>query len=173
MCNFVHLGDFLLSRLLLPVMGLWAGGKISPHPIRCCHLYRASTRISHLFIWVCSLCVTVFQIKGWLDNFFPPDFPRLPLPPIAVMDEKGETLAVHVQSKYGKGQWPPSTALNFQTIITLFLSSRVLGFQAPSLSGPLTHLCDLEVGYGGDGIQSWWCGTGIWTPDLLHASQEL
>ncbi len=45
-------------------------------------------------------------------------------------------------------------------------------WRTPSLSGPWTHLCDLEAGYGGDGLQSWWGGTGIWTRNLLHASQE-
>ena len=30
--------------------------------------------------------------------------------------------------------------------------------RTPSLSGPLTHLCDLEAGYRGDGLQSW-CGS--------------
>ena len=33
--------------------------------------------------------------------------------------------------------------------------------RTPSLLGPLTHLCDLEAGYRGDGLQSWWGGTGI------------
>ncbi len=44
--------------------------------------------------------------------------------------------------------------------------------RTPSLLGPLMHLCDLEAGYRGDGLQSWWGSTGIWTRDLLHPSQE-
>ena len=46
-------------------------------------------------------------------------------------------------------------------VLFFFLTSRVLSFRAPSLSGPLTHLCDLQEGYGGDGLQSWWGSTGI------------
>ena len=33
--------------------------------------------------------------------------------------------------------------------------------RTPSLFAPLKHLCDLEAGYRGDRLQSWWDGTGI------------
>ncbi len=59
--------------------------------------------------------------------------------------------------------------------IKLFLwSSRVLGFRVNHpFQEPLTHICDLEAGYGGClGSKLWWGGTGIQTPDLLHVSQE-
>ncbi len=39
-----------------------------------------------------------------------------------------------------------------------FWSSRVLGFR---VHHPFRHLCNLEAGYRGDGLQSWWGGTGI------------
>ncbi len=45
---------------------------------------------------------------------------------------------------------------------TLFLSSRVLGFRVHHpFQGPLTHLCDLEAGYG-----------GVWAPNFGGAAPE-
>ncbi len=46
----------------------------------------------------------------------------------------------------------------------VILGARLL--RAPSLSGPLTHLCDLEAGYEGDGLQSWITQGGDRTPAL-------
>ena len=51
----------------------------------------------------------------------------------------------------------------------------MLGFRVHHpFQGPLTHLCDLEAGYGGclGSKLFWWGSTGIRTPDLLLESQE-
>ncbi len=72
-------------------------------------------------------------------------------------------------SKWSHNNAPQNSAAKY--VFFLVIPGARLS-RAPSLSGPLTHLCDLVEGYRGDGLKSWWGGTGIWTRNLLHASQE-
>ncbi len=79
-----------------------------------------------------------------------------------------------LEGGYGNKKIFWRSLLAFSAKLIFFWSSRVLGFRVHHpFPGPVAHLCDLEGGYGGVlGSKLWWGGTGIRTPDLLHASRE-